>query len=121
MSVGLKLPPRVPFVPDVTTFAQVLDGVLQEQAEAPAARASTAGPTVPDLQRWLEALPGAGPRTHRPAWAVELDVDLPCDRGALKRAFRRRALETHPDRPGGSHEAFLRSMRALDAGLREAH
>ena len=73
-------------------------------------------PSAADLRRFLD-LSVAPANAPRPAWAVELGVELPCDASSVRRAFRRRALQTHPDRPGGSHEAFLRSMRALDQGL----
>jgi DnaJ domain len=54
---------------------------------------------------------------RRPAWATELDLELPCDAASVRRAFRRLALKTHPDRPGGSHEAFLRAKQVLEEAL----
>lgn len=36
-----------------------------------------------------------------------LELSLPIDELALKRAYRQRSLQTHPD-TGGSHAAFLR-------------
>lgn len=110
----------------MTTFAQVLDGALRGDAaprSAPAessrARQASQAATFAQVQQMLdERLPG---RTwtypRRPRWAVELGVELPCDAQAVRRAFRRRALQTHPDRPGGSHEAFIRSQQALDEAL----
>jgi hypothetical protein len=44
----------------------------------------------------------------------DLGTGVPASPEALRRAFRRMALATHPDRPGGSHEAFLRTMRLYD-------
>jgi curved DNA-binding protein CbpA len=35
----------------------------------------------------------------------------------VKRAFRQLAFATHPDRPGGSHAAFLRAQSLLDEAL----
>lgn len=51
------------------------------------------------------------------SWAVALGVTLPCTVQELKRAFRRLAFATHPDRPGGSHDAFLRAQAALQDAL----
>lgn len=96
----------------MATFEHHLQEALAEQdRHAPGAR--TAGPGR-SLEEELRALT-LGPR--RPRWAAELDVDPSCGVDGLRRAFRRRALETHPDRPGGSHEAFLRCQRALEEGL----
>jgi hypothetical protein len=50
-------------------------------------------------------------------WARELGIDTPCTVADVKRAFRRLAFATHPDRPGGSHEAFLRAQALLDEAL----
>ncbi len=53
-----------------------------------------------------------------PAWAMTIGVRFPCTEIELKRSFRQRAFETHPDRPGGSHEAFLDVSRALEEGVK---
>jgi hypothetical protein len=103
----------------VTTFAQVLEGQIQSDDAAHAALpAPAAEPTYLVFRSFcslLDALPLRGGR--RPAWAVELDLEPGCNAREARRAFRKRALETHPDRPGGSHEAFLRSVQALDEAL----
>lgn len=53
-------------------------------------------------------------RTTSPSeWAAQLGLDTPCTLGDIKRAFRRLAFATHPDRPGGSHEAFLQAQAVL--------
>jgi len=52
-----------------------------------------------------------------PLWARTLGCSYPCTKEQLKRSFRQRAFETHPDRPGGSHEAFLAVTRAFEEGL----
>jgi hypothetical protein len=49
--------------------------------------------------------------------AFVLGVGTPRDLYELKRAFRRMALETHPDRPGGSHAAFLRTQALFEEAL----
>jgi hypothetical protein len=114
----LKVRPPPPFPGAVTTFAQVLESALREPAPAPCrAPAFPAPPSFEAFQAALDRLPLEHRGGRRPGWAVELDLTLPCDAQAARRAFRRRALQTHPDRPGGSHEAFLRSVRALDEAL----
>ncbi len=55
--------------------------------------------------------------TASPSWAASLGVTLPCTLQDLKRAFRRMALQTHPDCPGGSHEAFLRTQAIFEDAL----
>lgn len=52
-----------------------------------------------------------------PMWARVLHVAEACSERELRAAFRRRAFETHPDRPGGSPAAFLEAQRALTEGL----
>jgi hypothetical protein len=49
--------------------------------------------------------------------ARELGIELPCTVADVKRAFRRLAFATHPDRQGGSHAAFLRAQALLDEAL----
>ncbi len=53
-----------------------------------------------------------------PSWALELEVEFPYDAPAIRRAFRRMSLKTHPDCTGGSHTAFLRAQRLLEEALR---
>ena len=42
-------------------------------------------------------------------------LGVPCDAdpAAIKAAWRQRALGSHPDKPGGSDEAFRRVMQAF--------
>ncbi len=44
-----------------------------------------------------------------------LGVAPSADEGSIRRAYRQRALETHPDRPGGSPADFRRVQAAYDA------
>lgn len=59
----------------------------------------------------------AQPSVKPPMWAAALGLDLPCTTQDIKLAFRRLALATHPDRPGGSHEAFLRTQALVKDAL----
>ena len=43
-----------------------------------------------------------------------LGVDEDADEYEIKQAFRRRALEVHPDKPGGSHEEFIKVREAYE-------
>lgn len=61
--------------------------------------------------------PFAGPSpepAREPPWFVgELGLAAwPCDRAAVKAAYHKRAMDTHPDRPGGSERAFRQTERA---------
>jgi DnaJ-domain-containing protein 1 len=49
---------------------------------------------------------------------IVLGLETPRTATELRRAFRRMALETHPDRPGGSHEAFLHTMSLYEQAER---
>jgi len=54
-----------------------------------------------------------------------LDVHRTAPPEAIRRAFKRRALAVHPDKPGGDHKAFLCVNAAFevlnDASLRESY
>ncbi len=53
----------------------------------------------------------------RPAWARTLGLPGPeCTVDEVKRAFRRLALETHPDR-GGASASFVAVTRAYDEAM----
>lgn len=54
----------------------------------------------------------AAPVPPRSAWAV-LGLERDADLRALKRAYRKRALETHPDQ-GGDEALFLEVQRAYE-------
>jgi hypothetical protein len=102
----------------VSTFADALQSALREGETAGAVEASAFDDHLNRLERALAGMThprlSAGPR---PAWSEELGVELPCDRQDIVRAFRRLAFRTHPDRAGGSHEAFLRAQSLLEEAL----
>ena len=58
--------------------------------------------------------------TPVPPCLERLGLTLPCTEVQIKQAFRSLALRTHPDLPGGSHEAFLEAKAALDEALKLA-
>ena len=67
---------------------------------------------VPELRDHLREL-----REQRelPAHYAALDVSRVVDSATLTAAFRARALQTHPDKQGGSAEAFQRVKSAFEA------
>jgi hypothetical protein len=104
----------------VRTFAAWLEEALQIEptgSATPVPRLSEQ-PTLEAFERLVSALPELAPSLVAQApWAEELGVELPCDIDAAKRAFRRLAFQTHPDRPGGSHQAFLHAQKLLEEAL----
>ncbi len=114
----------------MSPFGEILASLL-EAPEAPAqhaARPSLFDDAVRRFEREIARLGSTSLRADEapgPAWAIALDVRLPCTVQELRRAFRKLAFRTHPDRAGGSHEAFLRTQALLaealvDLGRREA-
>lgn len=84
---------------------------------------------VIDIRAYLKALKGAliVVKNHIrgiPDWAKEytpgslhaLGLEMPCTEQDVKRAYRRLAEKTHPDR-GGDREAFLRLQRQFEEAL----
>jgi hypothetical protein len=104
----------------VSEFAQILQGFLGDDEPAVAAPAPRFAATIADFETKVAAL-SAETLVTAPAfpWAAELGVSLPCTTAELKRAFKKRAFETHPDRAGGSHEKFLRVQGLLAQAERD--
>ena len=106
----------------MSPFAQLLDQAFQRRVAVEEARCAT--PVENALKFFEDGFDRFALRdssglcsSAAPAWAVELGVSLPCSMLELKRAFRRQVLLTHPDRPGGSHEAFLRTKLIFEQAL----
>ncbi len=66
----------------------------------------------------FRALPESG---SVPSWRVVLKLDAGGAVSAddVRAAYRRLALERHPDKPTGSESAFLELKAAFDQALRE--
>lgn len=104
----------------MTAFGDILSAMLDEPEGAPSG--SPRPSDFDDQARLFECEIAAAslrvaPAEAQPAWAVALEVQLPCSADELRRAFRKRAFRTHPDREGGSHEAFLQTQALLDEAL----
>jgi hypothetical protein len=99
----------------VTQFAELLDAALEASPEP---RPETAfEQSLRALECALAAFVSADGLTPPAPWAQELGIEGACTVDDVKRAFRRLAFATHPDRPGGSHDAFLRAKKLLDEAL----
>jgi hypothetical protein len=82
-----------------------------------AAGADGKGSEAPRTNRPSNRAPGDTREAPRPSiWAI-LGVSPTVTQTGLKRAFRSRALETHPDR-GGTAEAFRELQRAFEEAQR---
>jgi hypothetical protein len=99
----------------VSAFAELLEEALTRQPE-PLAEMRFEG----SLRAFEHALASFASVDGLPAsasWPGELGVEPRCTVDDVKRAFRRLAFATHPDRPGGSHVAFIRARALLDEAL----
>lgn len=74
-----------------------------------------------DRHRARTSAPPPRPEPEQPAlyyrlklWLPDLGLSWPCCKADVMSAFRKKALETHPDM-GGSAAAFIRVKRAYDA------
>jgi hypothetical protein len=90
-------------------FAEVADGRGRSPSANPGRRAADVEVSAAGLSFVADGC--------KPSWAEGLGVELPCDRRDIEKAFRRLAFRVHPDRVGGSREAFLRATRLLEEGL----
>jgi hypothetical protein len=103
----------------VATFAQTLEAALHEADAAPSPSAPFAG-AVRAFGESVSAAAFVAPATDEAVRApdgdrdLELGVDQPRTMAEARRAFRKMALRTHPDCPGGSHEAFLRTQALFE-------
>jgi hypothetical protein len=95
----------------VTPFEQVLEAALRDTPASPDAACFEAAVRAFEVQM-AEALHSA-PIIGEAAELV-LGQGQSRSMDELRRWFRRMALLTHPDRPGGSHEAFLRAQALYD-------
>ena len=100
-------------------FRELLDEELSSQqrdevrAEASGVAQGAAPVSTEDRYRAMIATETAL-TAERASWETTLGLTFPCTHEDVRRTFKRRALDTHPDRPGGSHEAFLAVRAARD-------
>jgi len=66
---------------------------------------------------WLRQF-GAGPAATAKAASV-LGIAWPASEAEVLAAFKKRALERHPDRPGGTHDGFVEAVGAKECLLAE--
>jgi hypothetical protein len=101
---------------DVETF--ILDRRKLESGEG--AHSSTLGWYIGEFYPTREAAEraseGRNGTTLHFWWAEILGVKLPCDRKAIKAAYRKLAKQSHPD-AGGDADAFVQVENAYRAGL----
>jgi hypothetical protein len=75
-------------------------------------------PPWPDVDKAREggkAAPVRGEETRASVWAI-LGIEPGASADVIRRAYKKRALETHPDR-GGSEERFRAVQRAYERAL----
>ena len=116
---GVKVPVAVPFRRDVTSFAQHLQAAMNRGESKP----KEPSPFADALRAFEQSLDSARltaatvQSEGASGWVAALGLTLPCTIEDVKRAFRRLAFQTHPDRPGGSHDAFLEAQALLHRAL----
>jgi hypothetical protein len=99
-----------------SSFAEVLSDTIARQGSE---RDRSPSPFAQSLHGWEACVAEAAIALlapDAPMWARTLRVSPHAPEGDLRRAFRQRAFEAHPDR-GGTVEAFLAVKKALDEGL----
>ena len=100
-----------------TSFADMLADALSETAEKTRpAPESPFAQSVRAVESRVASATIASMQPDVPAWARTLNVSPFAAESDLKKAFKRRAFETHPDR-GGSPTLFIAAKRALDEAL----
>lgn len=97
------------------SFADVLAEACAFESEA---RVVAPDPMRPVVAR-LDSASIASLSLALPAWAETLRVSPFADESDLRRAWKRRAFESHPDR-GGSSSEFVAVKNALDEALSAA-
>lgn len=105
-------------VRDVHMIVSPFSEVLKRELEASAAGLSPR--TIARSSDWLgAALDAQRPPVPEPPPCLRvLGLTFPCGIDDVRRAFRRLALTTHPDRPGGSQQAFVVATAAYEDSLR---
>ena len=93
----------MPLIVVAPRWARAVQRTLLGQSPFPPARKPGTGP-LPGAHAGGAAGQAAATGPRASVWAI-LGVSQDVDEGGLKRAFRLRALATHPDR-GGTAEAF---------------
>ena len=100
--------------------------VLRLDAELAVAAARVVRPASPGYvagEEWWGEEPrrrsnGRSPGPAPLAWLQVLELSWPCSRADVRRAYRRLALQRHPDR-GGTDASFHALTQAYNAALRE--
>ncbi len=97
-------------------WARVLVGQAAFRKQRKSGDEDAATPDAKSGAKRAARAPGAGEVPRASVWAI-LGVTPQVTAGELKRAYRTRALETHPDR-GGSAEGFREVQRAYEEAQR---
>ena len=123
----------------MASFCDILDDAVRLQASRDHERRARAWPPHPhgrgqrvyreidDAWRRADTQPPvaaaaslAQPMGQSPACLTELGLGLGCSVADVKRAFRRRARNVHPDAPSGSHAAFVALGQVYSQALSHA-
>lgn len=101
------------------TYDRVADNIaaIAKHIEATRAIDRFGVATVHEMFAGFEALPAPG-AAHSQQWWIVLQVQQTATEAEIQSAYRRRAAEVHPDRPGGSAAAMSELNVARDQALK---
>lgn len=104
----------------IDRYQRVADNLAAIAATLDAMRAIERHGSAQILDRAFTGFAALGAPEATQDWRVVIGVaPVECDLATVRATYRRRAMELHPDRPGGSHDAMTKLNAAMAAAEKE--